>query len=338
MGASDDRVVGVDIDAGDRASAIALGHARNTFAFRAGRSGAPLQIDGVFTGLVDVGPFYLAMNSDGVGSKSLVARMMGDLRTLGHDLVAMVADDCVCAGAEPVALVNTLDTARVRPDEVDALMQGLEEACRIARVSCVGGEIAELVDQMHDFSWGAALTGLLARDRVLGPARVAPSMTVVGLLTDNFRSNGHTLLRRVLERHVGSDWVQARFDDGRTWGEIALAPSVIFTPVILALTGGFDQAPRASVAAVAHITGGGLEHNTARVLPLGMRVSWDALPPPPPPMAWLVAQGWVAEAEARRAWNMGVGMTVVTPEPEAVLGVADEMGFAARILGRVVET
>src|SRR5437868_1633794 len=118
----DYREAGVDIDAGDRASAIAYAHAKRTFGFRDGLCGKALKMDGVFTGLLDVGPFYLAMNSDGVGSKSLVARAVGNFRTLGADLVAMVADDCVCAGAEPIALVNTLDTECVRPDEVDALM------------------------------------------------------------------------------------------------------------------------------------------------------------------------------------------------------------------------
>ena len=330
------REAGVDIEAGDRASAAAFAHARATFPFREGRVGAALRLDGVFTGLVDVGPFYLAMNSDGVGSKSLVARAVGDLSTLGHDLVAMVADDCVCAGAEPVALVNTLDTRHVSVGEVEALMTGLEEACRLAHVSCVGGEIAELPDQMIDFSWGAALTGLLARDRVLGPHRVEAGMAVVGLLTDNFRSNGYTLLRRVLERRFGPGWVEAPFADGRTWGRVALAPSFIFTPLMLALTGGLNGAPRASVAAAAHITGGGLDHNTHRVIPSHLRVRWGMLPPAPAPMRWLVDEGLVTEDEARRVWNMGIGMTVITSDPDAVERAAVEHGVTTARLGEVV--
>jgi phosphoribosylformylglycinamidine cyclo-ligase len=328
------RAAGVDIEAGDRASALAFAHARGTFGFREGRPGTALKLDGVFTGLVDVGPFYLAMNSDGVGSKSMVARAVGDLSTLGFDLVAMVADDCVCAGAEPVALVNTLDTERVSAEEVDALMGGLEEACRVARVSCVGGEIAELRDQIRDFSWGAALTGLLARDRVLGPHRVRAGQAVVGLLTDNFRSNGYTLLRRILEARFGPEWVRAPFGD-QTWGSIALAPSRIFTPLVVDLHGGLEGTPRAEVAAIAHITGGGLEGNTRRVLPPTLAVRWHDLPPPPAPVAWLIDEGLVSADEARRVWNMGVGMTVVTATPARVLEVAREHGVDARVVGEI---
>lgn len=330
----DYRSAGVDMDVGDRASALAFAHARNTFAFRDGLCGAPVRLDGVFTGLIDVGPFYMAMNSDGVGSKSIVARAVGDLSTLGHDLVAMVADDCVCAGAEPVALVNTLDTECVSADDVDALMRGLEDACRIARVSCVGGEIAELRDQTRDFSWSAALVGMLAKDRVLGPHRVREGHHVVGLLTDNFRSNGFTLLRRVLEQRFGPDWPAAPFHE-RTWGQVALAPCHLFTPLIVAMTGGFAGTPRADVSAVAHITGGGLEHNVGRVMPAGLGVAWGDLPEPPPSMLWLVEHGLVAESEARRVWNMGIGMVVVTASPQAVCDMAREHGVGAAVLGTV---
>lgn len=330
----DYRDAGVDIEAGERASAIAYAHARRTFPFRDGLCGEAVRLDGIFTGLIDVGPFYLAMNSDGVGSKSLVARGVGDFRTLGHDLVAMVADDCVCAGAEPVALVNTLDTERIAPDEVDALMQGLEDACRIASVSCVGGEIAELRDQTRDFSWSAALIGLLAKDRVLGPHRVKSGHHAVAFLTDNFRSNGYTLLRAVLEQRFGREWTSAPFAD-RTWGDVALAPSTIFTPLVVALTGGFAAPPLADVAAVAHITGGGLEHNTGRVLPPNLRVAWSTLPSPPPAMAWLVDNDLVDLAEARRVWNMGIGMVVITSTPDAVAETARQMGVQTCLVGRV---
>jgi phosphoribosylformylglycinamidine cyclo-ligase len=333
----DYRAAGVDIEQGDRASRLAFEHAKNTFGFRAGKSGEAVKLDGVFTGLIDAGAFYIAMNSDGVGSKSLVARQVGRLDTLGWDLLAMVADDAACGGAEPVAMVNTIDIQKVVPEEVDQLMAGLEAACQEASVSIVGGEIAELPDQIKDFSWSAALIGLLRKDRVLGPHRVQPGMTVVGLLTDNFRSNGFTLLRRVLQQQYGAEWVRKKFNTSeQTWGDIALAPSRLFSPFVVALTGGFSGEPRCDVAAVAHITGGGLEHNVGRVMPSGRKVEWSALPPPPPAMQFIIDQGWVTEAEARRAWNMGIGMAIVTSQPDHIESMAASLQLPTARLGAVI--
>lgn len=330
------REAGVDIAAGDRASRIALEHARRTFGFRAGQTGQALRLDGVFTGLLDVGPFLLCLNSDGVGSKALVARAMERYDTLGYDLLAMVADDAVCAGAEPLALVNTLDTEAVDASQVDALMRGLAAACEQARVSVVGGEIAEMRDQMRGFSWSAALVGILQKDRVLGPHRVQPGDTVIGLRTDNFRANGFSLLRCVLHDAFGPDWHAHAYDATRTWGEVALAPCDLFTPFATRLTGGFSGIPHAEIHALAHITGGGLEGNTGRVIPEGCGVRWAALPDPPEAMARLVEIGRVGPEEARRTWNMGIGMTVISPFPEAVLDLAADMQVRAVEVGKVV--
>jgi len=328
---------GVDVARGDRASHRALDHARRTFGFRADRAGRAVHLDGVFTGLIDVGPFYLALNSDGVGSKALVAQALGRYDTLGWDLLAMVADDAACAGAEPSAMVNTLDVERVDEAVVEPLMQGLEDACREARVSVVGGEIAELRDQLKGFSWSAALIGLLRKDRVLGPHRVQPGDTVVGLLTGNFRANGFTLLRKALERKLGPDWhASPCTGDGRTWGDVALEPSRLFTPFIVKLTGGFEGDPLAAVSALAHVTGGGLEGNVSRVIPKGCGVRWGTLPEPPEAMARAMRVGGVSLDEARLAWNMGVGMAVVTPSPNEVLAAAASMQVPAEILGKVV--
>ncbi|MBM3461373.1 MAG: hypothetical protein FJX76_04665 [Armatimonadetes bacterium] len=332
------KTAGVDVAAGDRASHRALEHARRTFGFREGRQGQAVTLDGVFTGLIDAGPFYLVMNSDGVGSKAVVAAAMGRYDTLGHDLLAMVADDAACAGAEPVALVNTLDVEHVDEAVVGDLMRGLEDACRAASVSVVGGEIAEMPDQIRGISWSAALVGLLRKERVLGPHRVQENDGVIGLLTDNFRANGFTLLRRILERAHGPDWVRAPYDGARAWGEVALAPSRVFTPFLNHLTGGFSREPAAPISALAHVTGGGLESNTRRVLPAGLRIAWGSLPEIPEVMRHAADLGGVDVEETRHAWNCGIGMVVLTPSPQAVLALAASMQVPARELGKVVRS
>ncbi|MHB2018254.1 MAG: phosphoribosylformylglycinamidine cyclo-ligase [Candidatus Xenobia bacterium] len=331
------KAAGVDIARGDMASRIAYSHAKATFGTRQGRMGAPINVEGGFSGVMDMGAFCLTMNSDGVGTKALIANRMRKFDTLGWDLVAMVADDADCLGAAPMAMVNTLDIDHVDTDVVESLMGGLEVAAKAAGCTVVGGEIAEMPDVVYGLSWSASLVGIAQQGRLLDGRAVRAGDTLVALHTDNFRSNGFSLVRRILMTHFGADWVEAPFEGETTWGEVVLAPSRLFTPLVNALTGGFDGTPKARLHAVAHITGGGLRGNVGRVIPPHLRIIWDALPPIPDCMKRLMEMGQVPWAEAETVWNLGVGMVLVTDEPEAVLATAKEMGYAASCVGRVTE-
>ena len=116
---------GVDIDQGDKASSIAYANAKKTFASRKGMIGEPLQDDGGFTGALDMGEYLLVQNDDGTGTKMEVAERLGKFDTLGYDLVAMVADDAACVGAECISLTNTLDTPKVDATTIAQLTEGL---------------------------------------------------------------------------------------------------------------------------------------------------------------------------------------------------------------------
>lgn len=326
---------GVNVSKGDEASGIAYAFAKKTFPNRAGKIGEPFNLEMGFSGLLSMGQFYLAFNSDGIGSKTRVAQASNIHHTLGYDLVAMVADDCVCVGAEPVALVNTLDVETVDPAIVKKLMEGLSEAAKIAGIAVAGGEIAELRDQVQGYQWSASLIGVVKKEKIIDGSRIRAGDSLVGLLTDNFRSNGFTLVRHVLEGSLGDWWHRDKYDAKTTWGEKILAPSRIFAPFILKLIGRFEERANVEVHGIAHITGGGLKHNMERILPKGRDLNVHNLPPVPPVMARVKEMGKISKQEAYRVWNMGIGMVVMTPEPDKVIQLAAKEGIPAQVIGEV---
>lgn len=326
---------GVNIQKGDQASGIAYEFAKRTFANRSGKIGEPLNIEMGFSGLVNMGPFYLAFNTDGIGSKTQVAQASNIHSTLGYDLVAMVADDCVCVGAEPVAMVNTLDMEKIDPGTVKPLMEGLERAAGAAGISVVGGEIAELRDQVRGYQWNASLIGVVKKEKLINGSRIKQGDQLVGLLTDNFRSNGFTLVRKVLEGSLGPWWHRDKYDGKTSWGAKILAPSRIFAPFILKLIGKFNEKPKTDIRGIAHITGGGLKHNMERILPPGRSLNVHNLPPIPEVMARVKEMGKISKQEAYQVWNMGIAMVLFTPTPDKVLAMAKEEGIPAQIIGEV---
>lgn len=330
-------ISGVDISMGDICSGLAYESAKRTFDTRKGKIGYPKNLDGGFSSLLDMGNFYIAFNSDGIGSKVQVAQAMNQHHTLGYDLVAMVTDDAVCVGAEPVALVNTLDMERVDDNIVKKLMSGLEKAAIEAKVAVVGGEIAEMRDHVKGYIWSASLIGVVRKERVIDGSSIKFGDKLVALLTDNFRSNGFSLVRRILEGAHGPWWHRVKYDNNSTWGEKILAPSQIYSQFIMKLIGGFKNSPLVNINGIAHITGGGLKHNIRRILPEGLDVKVSNLPPPPPVISKVKELGKISNQEAYKVWNMGIGMVLFTKESDRVLDLAREHNINSQIIGEVVK-
>lgn len=332
---------GVDIRLGDLCSTIAYSAAKSTFGARKGKIGCPRNVEGGFSSLLDMGEFYLCFNSDGIGSKVQVAQTMNQHHTLGYDLVAMVADDAVCVGADPVAMVNTLDMERVDEKVVAELMEGLEKAANETGIAVVGGEIAEMRGQVKGYLWSASLIGVLKKNRIIDGSSILCGDKIVALLTDNFRSNGMTLVRRVLEGAYGPWWHKVKYEGpghtkNETWGEKILAPSKIYAPFIVKLIGNFNSDPLVEVHGIAHITGGGLKHNIKRIIPNGFDIKIYNLPSPPAIIARVKDLGKITNQEAYSVWNMGIGMAIVTPQPDLVLNLASENKIDAQIIGEVI--
>lgn len=337
---------GVDVERGDRCSRIAYEASQRTFANQSLDVFEPEMLEGGFSGPLrinsDLRGASLVKNSDGVGSKALVAQRMESYDSLGFDLIAMLADDAASVGALPVAGTNTLDFGRAKPYMVEELMDGLVEACGVANVFMVGGEIAELPDQVkgysaHPFVWNGDLLGLLEEGGRIDGSEIEPGQEVVAIRSRGIRSNGLTLAREICCSAFGPDWHEEPYDDELSWGDVLLKQSRICAPILGELTGGFRGKPRAEVTGIVHVTGGGLR-NLRRVLPEGTGASLTDPVPPGEEFVRLQELGPVTEEEAYGTWNMGQAVLVVTSTPGKVKKVIEEFEVSARIIGKITDS
>ncbi len=331
---------GVDIDAGNAASRAAYEHAKSTFAARKGRLGAPVQDDGGFAGLLDMGDYYLAQNDDGTGSKMELAVALGKYDTLGYDLLAMVVDDAICAGAEVMSVSNTLDVHKVDPKMVDSLLGGLAKACKEQGIVIPGGEIAEVPDAVSEPVWNATSVGIVAKDRVLQPKNISAGDVVIALRSGVLRSNGFSLARKILKDAFGKNWHSQEWKDGTSWGEILLSPSILYHAALLSLLGRYGEERKVNVKGLAHITGGGVAENFRRILKhANVGAELTDLWAPHPAVAELVEIGKVPLEEAYRTWNMGNGMLMVVDKKDVDTSIAmlNKAGIDAKQCGTITK-
>jgi len=330
---------GVNIRLGDECSSIAYSAAKKTFSNRKGKIGESTELSGGFSGPVyfkELKNAFVVKNSDGVGSKAVIAKKMKKYDSLAFDLIAMVADDCVALGAEPVAATNTLDIERVDKKVIEGLMKGIPGACKRAGISMVGGEIAELPDQLKGFAWNADLIGVLEKKKIVDGSRIKKGDFVVAFKSNGIRSNGVTLARKILLKKYGKNWHLKKFK-GKKWGDILLKPSLIVCPAIVELVGAYGKKGKCKITGMAHVTGGGILSNLSRVVKNEkLSVVLDNLFPPHLEFVELMRIGGVNIENAYNAWNMGNCFMVVTPEPIKVISTAKKHGIKARIAGRVL--
>lgn len=315
---------GVNVSLGDECSRVAYGYAKKTFSSRKGMIGEPVNIEGGFSGVLDMGDFYMVQNSDGVGSKIEIARLMGKYDTLGYDLLAMVADDAVCLGAEVISMVNTIDTEKVDSRVTDELMKGLSKVCHEQNIVIAGGEIAEMPDHIKGMTWNASAIGIVEKSKLITGKNIVKGDIIVGLLSRGFRSNGFSLVRHIL-------------NGDKKWGQVCLTPSIVYHRCVLDMVGAYKKKRIVTIHGIAHITGGGIYSNTARILPKGRKAIFDNLPEPHSIMKKLMEMGNVSEKEAYKTWNMGVGMVLICPEKEVskIQKIADSHGIKSQIVGSI---
>lgn len=308
---------GVDVEAGERAVALM----RDAIA-RATRPEVVGDLGG-FVGLFDASKIatftrpLLATSTDGVGTKVAVAQRMDIHGTIGIDLVAMVVDDLVVCGAEPLFMTDYIATGKVVPERIAAIVAGIARGCELAGCALLGGETAEHPGLLapDEYDVAGAGTGVVEADCVLGSQRVRSGDVVIGMASSGLHSNGYSLARRAL---LGADpaGVEARLhmyvdELGRTVGEELLEPTRIYARDLLALIAG------AEVHALSHITGGGIAANIARVLPDSLAIDIDRSTWRPQPVFGLIAATGVVAAEMERTFNMGLGMIAIVPAAAA---------------------
>lgn len=251
---------------------------------------------------------FLAASTDGVGSKLMLSRRAGRLRWAGMDLAAHCIDDVLCTGADPLFLLDYVAAARIELEHVAELVEGAAEVCREAGVLLIGGETAELpgVYREHELDFAGTCVGIVDRDAVIDGSRCTPGDALVGFPSSGLHTNGFTLVREI----VGDDDFDA---------DLLLTPHKLYLEEVRTLRA------HADVKAFVHVTGGGLLGNLSRVLPEGVqaRIDWNAWARPPV-FAWLAEHG-VDEEEARRVFNLGIGLAAVVAEPPAGALVIGEL-------------
>ncbi|HVL84550.1 MAG TPA: phosphoribosylformylglycinamidine cyclo-ligase [Pseudonocardia sp.] len=324
---------GVDIEAGERAVEALRPHAE--------KAGRPEVLGGIggFAGLFAprLGRYtepVLAASTDGVGTKVAVAQAMGVHDTIGIDLVAMVVDDLVVCGAEPLFLQDYIAVGRLVPEHVASIVSGIAEGCRQAGCALLGGETAEHPGLMEAGGYDLSATGIgiVEADAMLRPERVRPGDVVLAMGSSGLHSNGYSLARHVL-LDIARMPLDGHVEEfGHSLGEELLAPTRIYARDCLAL------AAETGVRTFAHITGGGLARNLERVLPAGLEAVCERGTWTPAPVFKLIAtRGRVERAEMERTFNMGVGMVAVLPpdDVDRALAVLTARHVPAWVLGEV---
>jgi phosphoribosylformylglycinamidine cyclo-ligase len=325
---------GVDTAAGDRAVELMKAAVARTH--------GPEVVGGVggFAGLFDASALknyrrpLLASSTDGVGTKIAIARAMDIHDTIGRDLVAMVVDDIVVCGATPLVMTDYIACGKVVPERIADIVRGIADGCVDAGVSLVGGETAEHPGLMaeDDYDVAGAAIGVVEADAVLGPDRVRAGDVVVGLASSGLHSNGYSLVRAVIAR-AGWPLDLVVPELGRTLGEELLEPTRIYARLCVELA-----ATLPGIRALAHVTGGGLAANLARVVPRGFaatvqRAGWAV------PQVFHVVRiaGDVPWRDLEATLNLGVGMVaVVAPDDsDALIRVCERAGVTAWGLGQI---
>ncbi len=325
---------GVDIEAGDRAVEL--------FKPLASKATRPEVRGGLggFAGLFALRGGYrepvLAASTDGVGTKLAVAQAMDKHDTVGLDLVAMVVDDLVVCGAEPLFLQDYIAVGRTVPERVSELVSGIANGCVIAGCALLGGETAEhpglMAPDHYDIS--ATGVGVVEADDVLGPDRVKPGDVIIGMASTGLHSNGYSLARKVLLEIDRMNLAGHVEEFGRTLGEELLEPTRIYAKDCLAL------AAETQVRTFCHVTGGGLAGNLERVVPAGLMAEVDRGTWTPAPVFGMIAQrGRIDRVEMEKTFNMGIGMVaVVAPEDtDRALAILTARHLSCSIVGTVTK-
>lgn len=303
---------GVNVSVGEHASKAAYKNAKTTFAARKGMVGEPLQLDGGFAGALDFGDFLLIQNDDGTGTKSEIAERCKKYNTLGEDLLAMVADDAICVGAECVSITNTFDVPFINTEAIEELTAGLAKACCDQKIVIPGGEIAEVPGACSRMVWNATAVGVVKKEKFITGKTLQKGQSIIGLAGRVLRSNGVSLARKICETNFGETWHDTEWNNGKTWGEILLTPSKIFHRSVLnAVLGGFNEERKYTISGIVHITGGGIPGNVPRILPDGLGARFDDLHSPHEALAELKELGNVDDREAYRTWHSGTAMILI---------------------------
>ena len=310
---------GVDIEAGERAVALMKEHLAKS------RRPEVIGDIGGFAGLFDVSALkkfdkpLLATSTDGVGTKTEIARILGKYDTIGEDLVAMVVDDLVVCGAEPLFMTDYIAVGKVFPERIASIVSGIAIGCKKAGTALVGGETAEHPGLLaeDEFDIAGAATGAVDQKNLLGAEKIKEGDVIIAMPASGLHANGYSLVRHII-KNAKLDLATHSDEFGKTIGEQLLTPTEIYSLDCLALINGMKD----RVHAFAHITGGGLASNTARVIPDHLQATFDRSTwSVPVEMSFLAEVGSVGQVDMEKTWNVGIGMVGIVESQSADLAL-----------------
>lgn len=321
---------GVDIDAGNKLVDLikpairsthrpevmsSLGGFGGLFALNQGQYKEPILVSG----------------TDGVGTKLRLAQQLKNHETIGIDLVAMCVNDVIVQGAEPLFFLDYFATGKLSIDEAKVVIEGIAEGCRQSGAALIGGETAEMPGMYDDGEYDLAgfCVGVVERNKLIDGSKINDGDVIIGLPSSGIHSNGFSLVNKIIETtHSSLD----EKIDGKSLGELLLAPTIIYTNIVLSLIEKLD------VHGLCHITGGGLTENVPRIIPDGFLAdidtkSWRRSSV----FDWLQKMGQVDDAEMLRVFNCGMGMLVIVPKDQAseALKLSQEKNHDALLIGEI---
>ena len=301
---------GVDIDASERATEALIAQIKGVN--RKG-DGEAIKLDNGFAGLVKLGDGALAVCTDGVGSKILLAEELGSIHTVGIDCVAMNVNDLICVGSEPLSFVDYVALDKPDEDLMAKIGMGLAEGCKQANCTLSGGETAILPELVHGFDIAGTSVGYVKQKDIIDGTKITEGDILIGLKASGPHSNGYTLIRKL-------------FDGDKEIGKQLVEPTRIYVKEVMELV------KQIGVHGIAHITGGGLD-NISRINDNYQYVIDNPLPVLPV-FDWLQEKGEIEDKEMYRTFNMGMGMIIIVNKKDADKSVSI-LGEHAQIIGSV---
>ncbi|MFC1581634.1 phosphoribosylformylglycinamidine cyclo-ligase [Candidatus Neomarinimicrobiota bacterium] len=314
MNRVDYKSAGVNIDAGNEAVERIKSIVRKT------HTSVVLTDIGSFGSLYDLSSIknykypVLVQSIDGVGTKTIVAKMANQFDTIGVDLVSACCNDIAVLGAKPLTFLDYIANDKLNPEIIEIIVAGIANACQQISVALVGGETAEMPNTYlpgeHDLV--GVVTGIIERDQIIDGHSIEVGDVVIGLPSSGLHTNGYSLARKVLFE-IGNFKVADKPEElPQTIGEALLAPHINYTNIIQQLINNHVH-----IKGLAHITGGGLRDNIPRVLPDNCSVSINSAAWQTPPIFLLIQKiGGITDMEMYRTFNMGVGLVAIVPEKE----------------------
>ena len=330
------RTAGVDTAREEAGLQRLVNKVRQTWSFGDGRGSVKLDI-GYFANVLDIGGMGLAISTDGVGTKALIAQMMDKYDTIGIDCVAMNVNDLICVGATPISMVDYLALQEPDPDMLEAIAEGLCAGARSANISISGGEIAQMRDivkgyrEGYGFDLAGTAVGTVPLDKIIVGQTLQAGDVVIGVESNGIHSNGLTLARHVFfERHHYP--IDASFPTlEHALGAELLRPTHIYVREVVEMLQ--QELP---IKALIHITSDGLLNLTRVAADVGYVI--EELPPIPPIFGLIQQYGEISKAEMFQVYNMGLGFCIIVAAEavERVLAIVRAHGKRAHTIGYAV--